>query len=204
MINWQENKDKIESYYKDLINQYGHDPRACDYGHANSQKIKFNVLSDVCDLSSKSVLDVGCGFADYAIFLKEKFANVNYEGVDLSPDMIQKATGLHPDLKLRTLDILKDDVSRYDLVTANGIFYLLKDNPCATMRMLISRMYELCNKAIAFNSLSNWCLDQEQNEFYADPLETLKFCKTITPWVTLRHDYHPRDFTIYMYRNRTE
>ena len=43
--------------------------RACDYGHAESQLIKSTVLSDVMPLSKNSVLDVGCGFADYAAFL---------------------------------------------------------------------------------------------------------------------------------------
>jgi hypothetical protein len=54
--------------------------------------------------------------------------------------------------------------------------------------------------ALAFNSLSNWANDQEANEFYADPVQVLNFCRELTPWVVLRHDYHPRDFTVYMYK----
>jgi hypothetical protein len=53
---------------------------------------------------------------------------------------------------------------------------------------------------VAFNSLSAWATDQEAGEFYADPLRVVDFCRRITPRVVLRHDYHPRDFTVYLYK----
>ena len=60
----------------------------------------------------------------------------------------------------------------------------------------------MSNSVVAFNSLSSWANDKEKGEFYADPLEVLKFCKTLSPWVVLRHDYHSRDFTIFIYKER--
>ena len=63
-------------------------------------------------------------------------------------------------------------------------------------------MYEASNYAVAFNSLSSYCMNKEEDEFYADPLDVFKFCLSLTPWVSLRHDYHHRDFTIYMYKNQ--
>jgi len=62
-------------------------------------------------------------------------------------------------------------------------------------------MYALATTAVAFNSLSAWAPDQEAGEFYADPLQVVDLCRRLTPWVVLRHDYHPRDFTVYMYKN---
>ena len=44
----------------------------------------------------------------------------------------------------------------------------------------------------------------KEGEFYTDPLQTLAFCRTLTPWVTLRHDYHSRDFTIYMRKDQVK
>jgi hypothetical protein len=34
----------------------------------------------------------------------------------------------------------------------------------------------------------------------AESLLTLNSCRQLTPWVALRHDYHPRDFTVYLYK----
>ena len=195
--------DRIAPYYTWLTNQHGYSVHACDYGHSNSQLAKFRVLSEVCDLTNRSILDVGCGFADYSTFLNERFNSVNYIGLDLTPAMIEQAHQLHPDLDLRVGNLMEVSFEeKFDVVTANGIFYLLNGSIEETMNAVITKMFELANVAVAFNSLSSWAPDQEVNEFYANPSKTLDFCRTLTPWVTLRHDYHPRDFTVYLYRNQ--
>jgi ubiquinone/menaquinone biosynthesis C-methylase UbiE len=66
--------DGIARFYDGLVERFGHDPRACDYGHANSQRIKFQVLAEATDYAGLAVLDVGCGFADFADFLEGRFA----------------------------------------------------------------------------------------------------------------------------------
>jgi cyclopropane fatty-acyl-phospholipid synthase-like methyltransferase len=193
---------RIANYYSDLIQRYGHDPRACDYGRAESQQAKFRVLSECADLRGRSVLDVGCGFADFSDYLAQRFEGVAYSGIDLTPDMIAHARQRHPGLSLEVRNLLEMDASQqYDVVMANGIFYLLGDRAAELMRSFVARMWQMAKVAVAFNTLSSWAPDQEAGEFYADPVETLAFCRTLTPRLTLRHDYHRRDFTVYMYRD---
>ncbi len=93
-------------------------------------------------------------------------------------------------------------IGTFDVVTANGIFYLLGEQAWPMMQQIIERLYELATSAVAFNSLSAWANKEEQEagEYYADPIKVVDFCRRLTPWVVLRHDYHPRDFTIYMYK----
>ena len=192
---------RIADYYDGLVRKYGHDPRACDYGRAESQKIKFRVLSEVLPLANSSLLDVGCGFADFATFLGERFPGLQYSGIDLSSAMVTEARSNHPELDLRVANI-SDAVfeGTFDVVTANGIFYLLGDQAWPTMQRMIERMYALATTAVAFNSLSAWATDQEAGEFYADPLQVIDFCRQLSPRVVLRHDYHARDFTVYLYK----
>jgi len=200
---WPDRRQFVASYYDELIRTYGHQPRACDYGRPESQRRKFEVLCEALPLDHMRVLDVGCGFADFADYLAARFAGVSYEGVDITPRMIEEARKLHPDQSLRVLDILTENPGGpYDFVTANGIFYLLGEHAEERMQQLIARMFELCTTAVAFNSLSSWAPKQEPGEFYADPLATVAFCKTLTPWVALRHDYFPHDFTVYLYRRQ--
>lgn len=192
---------RIADYYGGLVLKYGHDPRACDYGRVESQKIKFSVLSEVLPLASSSVLDVGCGFADFATTLGERFPGVRYSGIDLCSAMVDEAKRNHPNLDLRVANIFDALFDRtFDVVTANGIFYLLGDQAWPMMQQMIKRMYTLATSAVAFNSLSSWATDQEPGEFYADPLRVVDFCRRLTPRVVLRHDYHPRDFTVYLYK----
>lgn len=194
---------KIASYYDDLVEKYGHDPRACDYGHAKSQEIKFHILSEAMNLDGKSVLDVGCGFADFSVYLQEQFKQARYTGIDVSERMVQEAKRLRGYTAIHRANILQlPQDETFDLVTANGIFYLLGPEAPALMHKIIPKMYDLCRHAVAFTTLSSWAADQEPGEYYADPLETIAFCRRITPWVVLRHDYHPRDFAVYLYRGR--
>lgn len=192
---------RIASYYEDLVNKYGHDPRACDYGRAKSQEVKFRVLSEAMPLDNCSVLDVGCGFADFERYLTGRFTRVRYSGIDICPAMITEALRINPGLNVRVANLLDGSFrEEFDLVAANGILYLLGENAWPIMQGLITRMFGLARQTVAFNSLSAWASDKESDEFYPDPLLVLEFCRTLTPWVVLRHDYHPRDFTIYMYK----
>ena len=192
---------RIANYYQDLVQKYGHDPRACDYGRPQSQEIKFRVLSEAMPVKGRSVLDVGCGFADFHRFLWDRFGEVRYSGIDVCPAMVEEARRLDPGCEVKLANILDASIrERFDLVTANGIFYLLGDEAWPTMQEIVRRMYAVAEHAVAFNSLSSWAEDKDPGEFYADPAEVLQFCRTLTPWVLLRHDYHPRDFTIYMYK----
>lgn len=192
---------RIANYYGDLIRKYGHHPRACDYGRVESQQIKFRVLSEVTPLDNCSLLDVGCGFADFATFLDAGFSGIQYSGIDLCPDMVREARRSHPDLDLRVGNFAEEKFSRrFDVVTANGIFYLLGGEAWPMMRHMVAQMFSLATTAMAFNSLSSWAHDREADEFYADPLKVVEFCRTLTPWVVMRHDYNPRDFTMYLYK----
>jgi hypothetical protein len=115
--------------------------------------------------------------------------------------MIAEAQRLHPNLALSCANVLDlPETPSYDVVNANGIFYLLGDNAPNLMREIVRKMFSLCAKAVAFSTISSWASVHEAGEFYADPLETLAFCKTLSPYVVLRHDYLPHDFTIYLYR----
>ena len=199
---WNEQTDAIAAYYDQLIGTYGHDPRSCDYGRASSQERKFRVLADVMPLEGKRVLDVGCGFADFYDYLTERYGQVHYEGVDITPQMIAKAQELHPELALSVTDILESNLSApYDLVTANGIFYLLGEGAWERMQQLIARMFALSSHAVAFNTLSTLASEHEPGEFYADPTMLLAYCQTLTPWVTLRHDYLQHDCTVYLFHS---
>ncbi len=85
---------------------------------------------------------------------------------------------------------------------ANGIFYLLGADAEELAQRIIARMFDLCSEAAAFNSLSSWADRPEPDEYHADPVKMVSFCRTLTPWVVLRHDYLPHDFTIFMYKNQ--
>jgi len=187
-------------FYSDLLAKHGVDPRSLNWGGQQSQELRFSILTQIGLMSGDSLLDVGCGLGDYLCWLNRHGVDVDYCGIDLTPNMVKKAQERLPGINFEVGNLLKCDHSLSDFVVASGIFYLRNNEPEAYLQTMVTRMYALCRKGVAFNSLSVWAPQQDEREYYADPLRVIAFCRTLTPWVVLRHDYHIGDFTVYLHR----
>ena len=200
---WDKDDERNICYYTSLIAKYDIDVRALNWGSRESQQLRFSILAQVGQLNGASVLDVGCGMGDFLGWLKKSGRKVEYIGIDITPKMIEVAQQRFPEARFEigSLPDVEDRIKEhYNFVFASGIFYYRQFEPLEFMKEMVTQMFDRCDNAVAFNSLSAWASAKEPDEFYADPLETIAFCQTLTPWVVLRHDYHLRDFTIYMYR----
>lgn len=193
--------EKNIRFYSDLLSEHGIDPRALNWGSKKSQQTRFQVLAQIASLEGKKILDIGCGLGDLYEWLGIQKINTAYHGVDITPKMVEAATKRFPGVRFEVASVKDISVSQlYDFVFASGIFYLVETDPFAHMQQTIATMFSLCKQGIAFNSLSDWAVNKTSGEFYASPTETLNFCKTLSPYVVMRHDYHPADFTIYVYK----
>ena len=68
---------------------------------------------------------------------------------------------------------------------------------------IVRKMFNLCRIGIAINMVTDYVDYKEDYLYYYSPEETLKFCKTLSKWVALRHDYPLHEFTVYVYKNST-
>ena len=192
--------------YTSLAARYGHDVRALDWASRESQEQRFRVLAGVGDLNGRAVLDVGCGLGDFAAWCARQSIAPDYTGIDITPRMVELAQECLPAQTFRTADLfslpLPPEGRAWDYVVASGIFAKRQENPEGYLRDAVARMFALSKAATAFNVLSTWATATEGSEYHADPVRTLDYCRTLTPWAVLRHDYHPRDFTVYLYKTR--
>lgn len=206
MIADEAHRSTIE-HFTGLVQKFGQDPRAHDWGSRESQELRFRVLLGALGArigAGTRILDVGCGQGDLLAYLQKQHPGVAYEGIDITPAMIEVAQRRFPDANFRCADLLADapaETPRYDLVLASGIFYMRQSAPLDHMLSMARRFFALSCNAVAFNSLSAYATNQDRGEFYADPADVVRACRAITPWVTLRHDYHPRDFTVHLFRD---
>ena len=196
----------IAEYYDGLVRKHGHAPRACDYGRDASQRAKFRAISALLPKNATTLLDVGCGFADFATHLRSCHPHIQYHGVDLSAQMVAAARESQPGVSIRRMGVREVSANRerFDVVTANGIFYLVRHRPAEVMRETISIMFEMASMAVVFNSLSTLGGAEVAGEYRASPFEMLEFCATKTPYVALSHQHLAHDFTISMYRSPEE
>lgn len=189
--------------YQRLLDEHGQSHKALNWGSREGQYLRFKILAEIGVLEGKRILDVGCGLGDLAEWLAQNNILTDYTGIDITPGLLARARKNYPGLKFVEGSILDEALligQQFDFVFASGIFYSYKIGGDAWLRRAVSRMWGLCNEGIAFNSLSAWADTYDIDEYYADPPSTVEFCRTLTPRVTMRHDYHPRDFTIYLSR----
>lgn len=188
--------------YESLLAKHGETYRALDWGSFESQQKRFEVLAGIGIAAGDRILDVGCGLADLNAWLIKHRPGVDYSGIDLTPGMVKSAQSRFPNVKIsnNTIFDLDSSFQPFDYLVASGIFVFRQENPRDYMFSTIKAMYKICTKGISFNSLSAWARNKSPNEFYADPASLIDFCKIITPKVVLRHDYHPADFTVYLYK----
>lgn len=139
------------------------------------------------------------------MWLKKKQKKIEYTGIDVVSDMIKEAKRKHKKVKFSCENILKKKVrldQKFDYIFASGIFAYNKKDGNKILKKTILKMWNLSNKGVAFNCLSSKCIYKNKNEFYADPEKVLSFCKKLTPFVKIKENYLPSDFTIYLKKNK--
>lgn len=76
----------------------------------------------------------------------------------------------------------------------------LKDNE-GTARALLKEMYRVCRLGVAFNLTTDYVDYRDEYLYYYSPEEVFSFCRSLSRFVTLRHDYPLYEFTVYIYRH---
>lgn len=192
---------KTARSFNALFEKHGGSYRALDWGSRESQELRFHILSGIADLEGMSILDVGCGLGHFYEWLKARGLKFSYTGIDIADQMLQQAQKAHPEARFLVgspSDSSFLEGETFDYVFASGIFSTYTSQSMAWMQSTIRRMWQWSRRGVAFNSLSTWATERDPHEFYADPLEVAAACQSLTPWIAVRHDYHPRDFSIYL------
>lgn len=174
------------NYYEAKLREHGNSVQALGWGSAESQLLRFKVLSEIADLRDQVVLDYGCGFGDLYDFLDD----IHYAGYDNNPAMLAAARARYPTA------LFLDRPMNADYVLASGTFNL----PTTNLQSELLRMWSLCRKGIAVNFTNAMAEHHTPGIVYRDPFETARYCSALTKKLTLRTDYKENDFCIYAYR----
>jgi len=198
----------VAQSYKDAFSKYGHDPRSL-FWLKGRQGLRFQVLCEMGIGQDSSVMDVGCGFGDFFHYLVERFPNFSgkYLGIDILEEFIRECRSSinDPRAEFEVWDLLKtdrDETRSYDYVVASGTFNLrIGDNHKDFVKAMLEKMFQLCVKGVAVNFMSTYVDYSNESSFHASPEEMFALAKSFTKRVSLRHDYMPYEFTIYVYKD---
>lgn len=196
---------KSLNIYKKKFKEFGVDAKSLLWKNKGAAHQRFRQFWAEIDFDNKNVLDIGCGFGEMGNFLVKRYKNVKYKGVDIMPEFIKNGRKFYSHLDLETADFHGlTNTKLYDVVLASGVLNSNQKDNLEYRKKAIKKMFSLTNHILAFNMLGGHPApknDSKSNVWYADSLEILKYCFTLTNRVIMRHHYHPRDFTIIMFKD---
>ncbi len=201
---------RSEIFFASRYKKYGRDDlRSVVWNSGDSQRGRFEILSQVGDLRGRTILDVGSGLGHLYEFLLP--LKVVYTGIEVVPEFVKSAKERYPGANFIEGDFLTCDFNgKYDYVLCSGALNIEVVNYKDYLEAMIKRMFYLASWGLAFNLPSSYAPEKGKGSTfeegvkikYSRPERIFSYCKRITPWVSLRHDYFPHDFTIYIYHKR--
>jgi SAM-dependent methyltransferase len=199
-----DDKARIVELYEGRLAAYGYDVRTVGWGSKADQSLRFEVLSREIDFSKKRILDVGCGFGDFAAFLEAKgFSDYSYVGVDISPKLIEEATKRFGGTGrvFKVLNLLDSpEIGMFDVVVCSGALSFKVEDNLGLAHAMLTRMFAVSREAVCVNFLSSRVDYQLEKNFHFEPESMLAYALSLSRWVRIYHDYPLYEFTVQILR----
>lgn len=190
-------RKKMSQFYDNLVDSYGLNMKSLHGKDAtytkHSQDMKFNIVSKYIN-EQDSVLDIGCGIADLNYFLLKKKWKGNYEGIDISPKMVQMSNKRLEQRLVKCIDIVEEEYKKnHDVVVSISTLQhrpLFEDQD-EYIKKIVKKMFSICNKYVVFDVFSDKFVDYINEEnLYVSPVSFLDFLYTITPNIDFFNSYN--------------
>lgn len=179
-------------FYKKSYETFGVTAKGVHWNSMKNQYIRFEVLTKFFqrDLENSSILDLGCGFADYLYFLQNKeLIPKEYFGIDCEDFMINESKKRFPNHQFMVLDFLKEDIPKRDYIICSGALNILKEKE---FFYAIEKCFNSSTKGFAFNFLKKDSFNKIKEETIID------FCNNLSKKVIISNPYLPNDTSIFI------
>jgi SAM-dependent methyltransferase len=189
-------RQAIERYSKRLA-QFGEDPRTLGWDTHAHQWTRFAAATALIDLKGRDVLDIGCGLADFRVFLDEQGISPSaYAGVDINDDLLAVAHRRFPASRFERRNVVLEPYAApvCDVAVMFGLVnFRLKDlDNYEYAARAIDAAFAACREALVVDMLSDRRAPEYPPEdfvFYFDPARMLALALERTPWVQVHHAY---------------
>jgi hypothetical protein len=209
---------ELASHYDASLSEHGDTAKGADWPNQPDREIRFEVMLDLLrnDRAKRiEILDFACGTADLLRYMRGRnIANVNYRGADISEEALKLARRKFPDTSFTRIDVLRASDSEVAALAAdyciiNGLFTVKRSLSQAEMwsflTRIVSRLWPLMRKGIAFNVLSKH-VDWERNDLFHLPYDqAADFLHGLAGRnIAFRADYDLYEYTCFAFKPWTE
>jgi uncharacterized membrane protein len=122
------------------------------------------------------------------------------------PEFVEIARKKYPDYEFLIGDYFEHPLKKkFDIVITSGTLNsnIVKVNPIYYRKKAIKIMFDHAREILAFNMAGGYPQPKNKknyNVYFADSLEILKYCFSLTSKLIFRHQYRIKDFTIILFK----
>jgi SAM-dependent methyltransferase len=206
---------QIITHYESCLAEHGASAKGMDWPNEEDLCTRFDVMLGVINKKDQalSLLDLGCGVGLFVDHLEKRgiFQQFKYWGIDVSAKMITAAKQRHPGTHFEIRDILSNPLlpGDVDFVIMNGVLTEKRGLRFEQMedyaKALIKSAYDSCRYGLAFNVMSSH-VDWQREDLFHWPIDrAVSFIVAeCSRNILVRMDYGLYEYTIYIYRKRTD
>jgi len=205
----------LQRHYERCLEKSGATPLGVDWPNGRDLEERFAVQLDVLAAVPAGpklprLLDLGCGPGLLLNYLAAtgRANTVDYQGIDISPPMIELARERWPNEIFQARDILADPLpaESVDVVVMNGVLTerqgIPRERMVAMAEALLSAAYRAARYGVAFNAMSRHVDWERDDLFHWGFDEVAAFLKRdLTRHMAFRADYGLYEFTVFAWRH---
>lgn len=169
-----------------------------------TQAARFDAIRRAHDLGGKSILDVGCGRADFIDFLRARGVRpADYIGIE-AVDALAAAAAAKAGAGVQVVraDFIRDPARLFvgaDVVVVSGSLNTADD---AAFYATLRRAFDAAAEALVFNFLSSPLLAAADYLAWRRPRDVAAFARDLSPDVRVLDDYLEGDCTFAVVKPR--
>lgn len=195
---------EVAEYYTSKLAEHGDTPRGVDWNGNESQELRFEQLCKIINTSVDfSINDLGCGYGALYDYLAYRYQKFNYNGLDISENMIVSAEQRNKDNLNASFFISSEPNKKSDYGIASGIFNVrmnrTDDEWLSYLEATLDVLDRTSKLGFAFNCLTSYSDEDKMRDYlyYANPGALFDLCKRrYSKNIALLHDYGLYEFTI--------
>lgn len=196
---------RIAGYYSGKVRRHGATPMGVDWSCEPTQQLRFVQLLRIVDFTRPfSLDDLGCGYGALLSFVQRRHrgAQMDYLGIDVSPDMVSQAQALHARSPGSAFCVGSHSPRVADYSVASGIFNVRIDEPAALWHEMIATtlhgMAQATRIGFAVNFLATLPpgVAGKAELYRCTPQEWRSFCEALGMTVDVLAAYGMREFTL--------
>ena len=183
-----------ERFYLSAIEMHGDSARGVNWISKKSQELRFDAILTLLpkDLSQSTLVDAGCGFGDFYLYLeKKKRLPKRYIGIDSLSDMCAIASQ-KTGCEILDIDICKEEIPVADYYVCSGALNVL--TPFESVQF-IQNCYTSSKVAFIFNALYGEKESETYNYLSQEKIEHIAKDLAVDR-LSFKSDYMDGDVTV--------